>query len=126
MRLVRQYRPAYDRWLIEIPAGTRDVADEPPAACGRRELAEEAGLAPAELIHLADILPSPGITDSVLSVFLATGCTPVAQQLQGPEEEHIELLDVSLADALAMIDSGEIGDAKTVTGLLLTARRHAR
>ena len=123
VRLVRQYRPPYDRWLIEVPAGTRDVPGEPPAACGRRELAEEAGLEPAEMIHLADVLPSPGMTDSVLSVFLATGCTPVPRQLHGPEEEHMELLDVPLTEALAMIDRGEIGDAKTVTGLLLTARR---
>lgn len=123
VRLVRQYRGAYDRWLIEVPAGTRDVAGEPPEACGRRELAEEAGLAAAELVHLADILPSPGMTDSVLSVFLATGCTPVAQDLQGIEEEHMELLDVPLAEAVAMIERGEIGDAKTVTGLLLAERR---
>ncbi len=123
VRLVRQYRPAYDRWLIEVPAGTRDVAGEPPEICGRRELAEEAGLAAAAIEHLVDVFPSPGITDSVLSVFLATGCTPVAQDLHGPEEEHLELLDVTLDEALAMIDRGEIGDAKTVTGLLLTARR---
>jgi ADP-ribose pyrophosphatase len=126
VRLVRQYRPAYDRWLTEVPAGTRDSPGEPPADCGRRELAEEAGLAPAEMIHLADIFPSPGMTDSVLSVFLATGCTPVARELHGPEEEHMELIDVVLDDALAMIDRGEIGDAKTVTGLLLTERRLAR
>jgi ADP-ribose pyrophosphatase len=125
VRLVRQYRPAYDSWLTEVPAGTRDIPGEPPAECGRRELAEEAGLAPAEMIHLADIFPSPGMTDSVLSVFLATGCTPVARQLHGPEEEHMELLDVPFEDALAMIDRGEIGDAKTVTGLLLTERRLA-
>lgn len=123
VRLVRQYRPSYDRWLVEVPAGTRDVPGEPPAECGRRELAEEAGLAATEMVHLADVQPSPGITDSVLSVFVATGCTPVERDLHGPEEEHMELLDVTLDEALAMIDRGEIGDAKTVTGLLLTARR---
>lgn len=123
VRLVRQYRPAYDRWLIEVPAGTRDVPGEPPAECGRRELAEEAGLAPGEMTHLADIFPSPGITDSVLSLFLATGCTPVARELHGPEEEHMELLDVPLGEAVAMVERGEIGDAKTVAGLLLAARR---
>ncbi|HWL45870.1 MAG TPA: NUDIX hydrolase [Ilumatobacter sp.] len=123
VRLVRQYRPPYDRWLVEVPAGTRDVPGEPPAECGRRELAEEAGLAAGEMIHLTDFIPSPGMTDSVLSVFLATGCTPVPRDLHGPEEEHMELLDVSLDEALAMVDRGEITDAKTVIGLLLTARR---
>lgn len=123
VRLVRQYRPPYDRWLIEVPAGTRDIPGEPPAECGRRELAEEAGLTAAEMIHLADVLPSPGMTDSVLTVFLAAGCTPAPRDLHGPEEEHMQLVDVPLAEALAMIDRGEIGDAKTVTGLLLAARR---
>ena len=78
------------------------------------------------MIHLADILPSPGMTDSVLSVFLATGCTPVARQLHGPEEEHMELFDVALDEALRMVESGRIGDAKSVVGLLLTERRLAR
>lgn len=123
VRLVRQYRPPYDRWLIELPAGTRDIPGEPPEECGRRELAEEAGLAAAELIHLADIYPSPGMTDSVLTVFLATDCTPVPQDLQGPEEQHLQLLDLALDAAVAMIDGGEITDAKTVTGLLLAQRR---
>jgi 8-oxo-dGTP pyrophosphatase MutT (NUDIX family) len=126
VRLVRQYRPAYDRWLIEVPAGTRDIPGESPAECGRRELAEEAGLAPAEVVHLADILPSPGMTDSVLSVFLATGCTPVARQLHGPEEEHMELVDVPLDEALDMVARGEISDAKTVVGLLFAERHLAR
>jgi 8-oxo-dGTP pyrophosphatase MutT (NUDIX family) len=125
VRLVRQYRPAYDRWLVEAPAGTRDLPGEPPVECGRRELAEEAGLEPAEMIHLADVYPSPGLTDSVLTVFLAIGCTPVAQDLHGPEEEHMTLLDVPLAEAVAMIERGEIGDAKTLTGLLLAERRLA-
>jgi 8-oxo-dGTP pyrophosphatase MutT (NUDIX family) len=126
VRLVRQYRPAYDRWLIEVPAGTRDVPGEPPAECGRRELAEEAGLAAAEMVHLTDMFPSPGMTDSVLSVFLATGCTPVARQLHGPEEEHMELFDVTLDEAIGMVESGRIGDAKSVVGLLLAERRLAR
>lgn len=123
VRLVRQYRPAYDRWEIEVPAGTRDKPGEPAIDTGIRELAEEAGLVAAEIVHLTDLLPSPGMTDSVLNLFLATGCTSVPQDLQGVEEEHMELLDVPLADAVAMVERGEIGDAKSVVGLLLTARR---
>ena len=68
-------------------------------------------------------MPSPGMTDSICSIFLATDCTPVERALHGPEEEHSELLHVPLVDALAMIERGEISDAKTVTGLLLTERR---
>ena len=63
------------------------------------------------------------MTDSVTTVYLATGCTPVARSLHGPEEEHSRLLHVPLDDAVAMIERGEIADAKSVAGLLLTERR---
>lgn len=121
--LVRQYRPPYERELIEIPAGMRDVPGEDPMETGRRELAEEAGLAPGTISHLIDLLPSPGMTDSVCSIYLATDCTPVDHDRQGPEEQHMEVLHVPLAEALAMIDVGEITDAKTVCGLLAADRR---
>lgn len=121
--LVRQYRPAYERAIVEIPAGMRDVPDEDPADTGRRELVEEAGLAAGDITHLVDMLPSPGMTDAVCSIFLATGCTPAEHDRQGPEEHHMEVLHVPLDEALAMIDRGEIADAKTVCGLFATDRR---
>lgn len=121
--LVDQYRPPYETTVIEIPAGMRDVEGEPPAETARRELREEVGLAAGTLVHLVDILPSPGMTDSVTSIFLATGCEPVAQELHGPEEEHMELVHLPLDDALAMIDDGRIRDAKSVAGLLAADRR---
>lgn len=121
--LVEQYRPPYERAILEIPAGMRDVVGEPTAETARRELAEEAGLVPERLDLLVELYPSPGMTDSVTTVYLATGCTPVARQLHGPEEEHSRLLHVPLDDAVAMIENGEIADAKSVAGLLLTERR---
>lgn len=121
--LVSQYRPPYERNVIEIPAGVRDVEGEPPVETGRRELAEEAGLVAGELTHLIDIYPSPGMTDSICTIFLATDCTTVDHDRQGPEEESMELLHLPLDDAIAMIDRGEICDAKTVAALLATDRR---
>ncbi|MEQ8437516.1 MAG: NUDIX hydrolase [Ilumatobacter fluminis] len=121
--LVRQYRPPYERAIIEIPAGMRDVEGEPAEETGRRELIEEAGLRATEMVHLIDMYPSPGMTDSVCSIFMATGCEPVAHDRHGPEEESMELLHVPLDDALAMIDRGEIADAKSVCGLLTAHRR---
>lgn len=121
--LVRQYRPPYDELVIEVPAGMRDIPGEPPAETGRRELIEEAGLSAGELSHLIDIMPSPGMTDSICSIYLATDCTSVDHDRHGPEEQVMEPLHVPLDDALAMIDRGEIRDAKTVTGLLATDRR---
>ncbi len=121
--LLSQYRPPYERNVIEIPAGMRDVPGEPPMETGRRELVEEAGLAAGELELLVELFPSPGMTDSVCSIFLATGCTPVDHDRHGPEEQAMELLHLPLEDALDMIDRGEITDAKSVAGLLATDRR---
>ena len=124
--LVRQYRPPHDREIIEIPAGMRDVEGEPPETTGRRELAEEAGLEATTMIHLVDMLSSPGMTDSVCTIFMATGCIPTATDRHGPEEDAMMVVHVPLATALEMIDRGEIADAKTVCGLFAAARRIAR
>ena len=74
------------------------------------------------LDHLVDILPTPGLTDSVTIIYLATECSPAERDLHGPEERHMTLLHLPLVDALAMIDRGEVADAKTVVGLLATQR----
>ena len=114
--LVAQYRPPYEEIVIEIPAGMRDIEGEDTAEVARRELIEEAGLDAGQVDLLGEIYPSPGMTDSVTSIYLATHCTPVPTDRQGPEEDFMETMHVPLTDALAMIDRGEIRDAKTVAG----------
>jgi 8-oxo-dGDP phosphatase len=121
--LVQQYRPSFERAIIEIPAGMRDVEGESTIEVARRELVEEAGLAAGRLDLLTEIYPSPGMTDSVTTLYLATHCTPVPHDRHGPEEDHMELLHVPLVEALAMVERGEIRDGKTVVGLLMTDRR---
>ena len=121
--LVSQYRPPYERTVIEMPAGMRDIPGEDTAEVARRELIEEAGLQAGHLDLLTEILPSPGMTDSVTTLYLATECTPVPHDRQGPEEEHMELLHLPLVEAVAMVERGEITDAKTVVALLLADRR---
>lgn len=121
--LVSQFRPPYEENVIEMPAGMRDIEGEDTAEVARRELIEEAGLVAGSVQLLSEIYPSPGMTDSVTTLYLATDCTPTDTDRQGPEEEYMEILRVPLTEALAMIDRGEIRDAKTVTALLLTDRR---
>jgi 8-oxo-dGDP phosphatase len=121
--LVRQYRPVLDRWLLEVPAGMRDVDDEPPELTARRELREEAGFEASDLVWLTAYHSSAGMTDNVTEVYLATGLHLVERQAHGPEEEHLEVVQVPLRDAIALVERGEITDAKTVIGLLLTERR---
>jgi 8-oxo-dGTP pyrophosphatase MutT (NUDIX family) len=121
--LVRQYRPTFERELIEVPAGMRDVPGEPAEETGRRELAEEVGLQAGEMVLLTEMIPSPGMSDSVCAIYMATGCSRVERAVHGPEEQHSEVLELSLDEAVAMVVRGEITDAKSALGLLL-AERH--
>jgi ADP-ribose pyrophosphatase len=120
--LVRQYRPAYDEAVVEIPAGMRDVPGERPEVTARRELREEVGYQAESWRHLTDLYPSPAMTDSVTTVYLATGLAAIERETHGPEERHMEVLHVPLAQAIGWIGDGRIRDAKTVAGLLLAER----
>jgi 8-oxo-dGTP pyrophosphatase MutT (NUDIX family) len=121
--LVRQYRPPFDEFVIEIPAGMRDIADEPTEVTAARELVEEVGLQAGRLEHLVDFYPAAGMTDSVLTLYLATELSSVPRETHGPEEAHMEVLEVDVTDAVEMVLRGEIHDGKTIIGLLLLERR---
>jgi ADP-ribose pyrophosphatase len=120
--LVRQYRPALDRELLEIPAGMRDVQGEDPAETARRELAEECGLAAARMELLTAFENAAGMTDAVTHVFLALDLRDVPSQAHGPEEAHMTVHAMGLDAAVGEVEAGRITDAKTVIGLLLADR----
>ena len=120
---VRQYRGPLDQYVLEIPAGMRDVQDEPLELTAERELIEEAGFSPGQLEYLTHFYSSAGMTDSVLHLYVATDLSIVARDVHGPEETHMEVLRLPLAAAVEMVSRGEINDAKTVIGLLLVDRR---
>jgi 8-oxo-dGTP pyrophosphatase MutT (NUDIX family) len=117
--MVRQYRPAIDEWLLEIPAGTRDQPGEEPRSTAVRELAEEVGATAASVVPLASYLVAPGVSDEVMHLFLATGLRLGRRSADGPEEEHMTVERIRLPDAPALIASGAIQDAKSIVGLLL-------
>ena len=121
--LVRQYRAAVDRVLLEIPAGKRDVDGEPPEATAARELAEEIGMRAGRLDQLAEFYNSPGFCDEHSYVFLGRDLTECATDAQGIEEQHMTVERVALGDVPALIARGEIVDAKTIIGLCLTKER---
>jgi len=112
--LIRQLRPAVDAVMLELPAGRLSPGEE-PAACGRRELAEETGLVAGEVASLGFIHPSPGVFDEVIHLFLATGLVQTGTNQE--EYEDIECLRVTFAEALAMARDGRISDGKTVAAL---------
>lgn len=117
--LVRQYRSAVDRELLEIPAGKCDVAGEDRAVTAHRELEEEIGMRAGRLDRLCDFLNSPGFCDEDSTIFLARDLEPCPTDTQGVEEQHMTIEHVALADVPALIATGALVDAKTILGLLL-------
>ena len=115
--LVRQFRAPLATDILEIPAGKRDVAGEPPAVTASRELAEEIGFEASQMESLGGFHNSVGFCDEYVHLFLATGLTPVGFAPDGPEEEHMQIVRVPLNEVTAAVDDGTITDAKTVIGL---------
>ncbi len=117
---VRQYRHPAVRYLLEIPAGTLRRGEVPEEGAAR-ELEEEIGVVCRSLEKLSEFFVSPGFLEEKMWVYLATGLTETQQRLE--DDELIEIVRLPLAQALSMITSGEIEDAKTIIGLMLAAPR---
>jgi ADP-ribose pyrophosphatase len=117
--LIRNYRVTARQWLIELPAGTLD-AGEAPEACARRELLEETGYRAGSVRTLGAFRTSPGMSDELMHAVCATGLVHEQQHLE--EDEHIEVMPVTPAQAMAMVDQGHIADGKTLATLLLGVR----
>jgi ADP-ribose pyrophosphatase len=115
--MIRQYRAAVDACLLELPAGKRDVADEDPALCASRELAEEIGREASSMTEVARFFNSPGFSDEETICFLAEGLHEVPREAHGVEEEHIVIERVLLEDLEAHVASGDLIDAKSIIGL---------
>ena len=118
--LVRQYRHPAVRYLLEVPAGT--LADgELPDEGAARELEEELGLVAEQLDKLSEFFVSPGFLEEKMWVYLATG---LSEGKPNPDDDEVlEVVRLPIGDALEMITSGEIQDAKTIIGLMLAAPR---
>lgn len=112
--LVKQYRHAAGKYLLEIPAGSLNK-DESPETGARRELEEEIGVVAGNIVKLAEFYVSPGFLAEKMFVFLATDLRETAQNLE--EDELIEITKINFPKAFEMIKSGEIEDAKTIIGL---------
>ncbi|MEO7454645.1 MAG: NUDIX hydrolase [Gemmatimonadaceae bacterium] len=116
--LLRQYRYASGGYLYEIPAGRLDDG-ESPVACATRELKEETGCTAEQMEPLTSILTTPGFTDEVIHLFMATGLTHGEPNREA--DEFVELVVMRLSEALERINTGEITDSKTVLGILFAA-----
>ena len=118
--LVRQYRHPAVRYLLEAPAGTLAEGERPEVGAAR-ELEEELGLLAARLEKLSEFFVSPGFLEEKMWVYLATELSEGTQKLD--DDEVLDIVRLPIGDALEMITSGEIQDAKTIIGLMLAAPR---
>lgn len=118
--LVRQYRHPAVRYLLEAPAGTLAEGERPEVGAAR-ELQEELGLVASRLDKLSEFFVSPGFLEEKMWVYLATDLSEGKQLLD--DDEILEIVRIPIEEALEMITSGEIQDAKTIIGLMLAAPR---
>jgi ADP-ribose pyrophosphatase len=118
--LVRQYRHPAGRELLEIPAG-RIEEGESPDECARREIEAETGARPGRMEKLAEFYSTPGFCEEKLYIFLATGLETTRQDLD--EDEAVDVVYLTLDEAIALAKKGEIEDSKTLVALLLAESR---
>ncbi|MBM3450490.1 MAG: NUDIX hydrolase [Armatimonadetes bacterium] len=122
LHLVRQYRRAIDDWSVEIPAGTLEPNELPEAAVDR-ELGEEVGVRARRVEHLMTFVPSPGMLDERVHLYL---CRDLEPNVLDREEESFDVLQVARDEAHAMIRCGEIQDAKSILGIYLSDPERVR
>lgn len=117
--MIRQYRHPVGHELWEIPAGLLDQGGEAPHLAAARELAEETGYDPTEMRTLVDLRPSPGGSDEVIRVYLASGVRCSEDEYERTDEEA-ELVSrwVPLREAITAVLEGRITNATTVAAVL--------
>jgi ADP-ribose pyrophosphatase len=115
--LIRHFRHAAGGWLWEIPAGKLDAGEAAhPDQCARRELQEETGYSAETVTHLLSIVTTPGFSDEVIHLYMATGLTKGTHAREA--DEFMELHEVRLSKVRKMIRDNEITDGKSLVGLM--------
>ena len=117
--LVRQYRHAAGKYMLETPAGSLEKGEDPKTGA-IRELEEEIGVVAANVEVISEFYVSPGFLTEKMFVYLATGLTETAQNLES--DELIEIERLTFPQALDMIRDGKIEDAKTIIGISVAAQ----
>ena len=113
--LVKQFRHPFKDFIYELPAGKLDK-NEDPLNCAKRELIEETGYRAENMSKLGKIYTSPGYCSEILHIYLAENLK-LGKHAREEGEEDMELLDFSIDEIEAMILSGKIVDAKTISGI---------
>ena len=114
--MLRQYRPAIGRYLLELPAGTLERGEN-AAVCARRELIEETGFQAGTLTRLGKIYPVPGYSTEIITIFRAEKLSPA--YAPGDADEIIQPCVMTRAQIRRLFSKGKIYDAKTICALTL-------
>ncbi|WP_422486724.1 NUDIX hydrolase [Gudongella sp. DL1XJH-153] len=120
--LVRQYRKATDKVLLELPAGKLEVNEEPKETA-YRELKEETGYTTEKLEYLLEFYTSPGFSSEKLYLFYGENVQPGEQKLESGE--FIDVESYTLEEVKKLLRRGEIMDAKTIIGIQALINRFA-
>lgn len=115
--VVKQYRKALERTIVEIPAGRIEVGED-PMLTARRELEEETGLGTKDIAYIQSFATSPGFANEIIHLYVARGLYPIENPAAGDEDEFIEQLEITIEEAEEMVKMGEIYDAKTAFAIL--------
>lgn len=113
--LVKQYRYAHNKYLMELPAGKLEIGED-PFTCAERELTEETGYTAKVITKLGAIFTTPGFCSEVLHIYLAKGLTP-GNHNREEGEFGMEMYEFTVDEINKMIISGEIVDSKTICGM---------
>ncbi|MGI6767004.1 MAG: NUDIX domain-containing protein [Lentihominibacter sp.] len=119
--MVRQYRYACGRPVLEIPAGKIDRGETDPVSAAVRELKEETGYTAENILHLGDVNPSCAYSEEVIHLYLMTGLNPGEQCPD--EDEALDVIKIPFDELYGMGVRGELVDAKTLAALLMAGER---
>lgn len=123
--MIRQYRHAVGRAVLELPGGAVDAADPSPAAAAARELREETGYAAGAMRHVCSLDANPATHSNRIHTFVATGATPAGEPArEAGEDMSVEL--VPAADLPRLLREGAIGQAMQVGPILLALEAAGR
>jgi ADP-ribose pyrophosphatase len=119
--MVRQFRLAAGKALLEIPAGTLEPGEE-PLACALRELEEETGFSARQMDPLFAAYLAPGYSTELIHAYLAVGLFKPERPAAQDVDENIALERIPLAEVERMILAGELQDSKSIASILTAVR----
>jgi ADP-ribose pyrophosphatase len=122
MVLVRQFRKAAEKVVLEAPAGKIEEGEgEDPQLTAIRELKEETGYTASNIEHITSFYSSIGYSEEVIHLYYATGLTPGKTNFD--DNEAMDVIEYDIAELKQMVLAGEIEDAKTIVAILIAAVR---